>query len=160
LVYEFTDSELMIEILKTAPESWSRLLDTRTFTTFVDFQEAVSWHEHILTRDPSDPGNNFEQRLRAVEANVPRTRATANLVGSSSSIGKPKFPKDDSNVSNGKTPEQKGARPCRHCGSSKHWDPECKYATKGAKFRAKANLAATYTEEDIQADLEYEALYY
>ena len=42
----------------------------------------------------------------------------------------PKFPKDDSNVSSKQTPEQKGVRPCRHCGSGKHWDNECKYATK------------------------------
>ena len=32
------------------------------------------------------------------------------------------YPKNDKIVSKGKTPEQKGARPCRHCGSSNHWD--------------------------------------
>ena len=34
LVYDYTDSELMIEVLKTAPESWSKLLDTQRFPTY------------------------------------------------------------------------------------------------------------------------------
>ncbi|TDL20741.1 hypothetical protein BD410DRAFT_725294, partial [Rickenella mellea] len=159
LVYDYTDSELMIEVLKTAPESWSKLLDTQRFPTFHLFQDAVSWHEHILTGGSKDSLSDFDRRLKNLEAKA-GPRANANLVGTGPSFGKPKFPRDDSNVSKGKTPEQKGARPCRYCGSPKHWDPECKHAKKGAKFRAKANLAAIYTEEDIQADLEYDALYY
>lgn len=71
---------------------------------------------------------------------------------------KPQFPKDDATVSKRGTPEEKGARPCRHCGSGKHWDPDCKYARKGIR-QARVNVVQT-TEEDHQAQEDYDDLYY
>jgi hypothetical protein len=80
------------------------------------------------------------------------------LVGWSRNLEPPKFPKDDRNVSKKATPESKGARPCRHCGSGKHWDNECKHSFKGNRA-ARANLAST-TNEDHDALEEYNDLYY
>jgi hypothetical protein len=68
------------------------------------------------------------------------------------------FPKDDSNVSKRATPESKNARPCRHCGSGKHWDYECKHAIKGNKI-ARTHLA-TSTSDDLEAQEEYDNLFY
>ncbi|KAJ7351236.1 hypothetical protein DFH08DRAFT_992492 [Mycena albidolilacea] len=70
----------------------------------------------------------------------------------------PKFPKDDSTVSKKETPESKGARPCRHCGSGKHWDNECRHSFRANKF-ARANLA-TASADDECAQEEYDELYY
>ena len=55
----------------------------------------------------------------------------------------PRFPKDDSNVSKKVTLEQKGACPCRHCRSEKHWDLECKHAYQDA---ARSNHVQTLTK--------------
>ena len=65
---------------------------------------------------------------------------------------------DDSNVSPRGMPEEKGARPCRHCGSGKHWDRACKYARKGEKC-ARVNTIETMPE-DGQAQEEYDHAYY
>ncbi|KAJ3743020.1 hypothetical protein DFH05DRAFT_1401285, partial [Lentinula detonsa] len=81
-------------------------------------------------------------------------RARVNLIGSSTNLPPPQFPKDDSNVSKKASPEEKGLRPCRHCGSGKHWDYECKYARQGVK-RARMNHIVT-TPEEVQAQEEYD----
>ena len=52
----------------------------------------------------------------------PFRKSNKKLVGAHKSFTKPQLPKRDDIVSKGKTPEQKGARPCCHCGSGKHWD--------------------------------------
>ena len=53
------------------------------------------------------------------------------------------------------TPESKGARPCKHCGSGKHWDNECKYAKT-----ASHSVCSRYSSvEEDNADLAYEDLY-
>lgn len=83
--------------------------------------------------------------------------ANANLVGWSKELPKPTFPRDDSVRSKGKSPEDKGARPCRHCGSPKHWDNECKHSKKGTKV-ARANFASA-PDEYWQALDDYEAIY-
>ena len=81
-----------------------------------------------------------------------------NSAGWSKNTLNPQFPKDDSNISPHSTPEEKGARPCRHCGSGKHWDKDCKYARKGEK-QARVNMVGT-TTEDEQAQEEYDNAYY
>src|SRR6202030_2287218 len=64
---------------------------------------------------------------------------------------------DDNNVSK-KPPESIGARPCRHCGSGKHWDADCKYARKGNKAARVHAVEVDSEEEEAQA--EYDDLYY
>ncbi|KIO21108.1 hypothetical protein M407DRAFT_39370, partial [Tulasnella calospora MUT 4182] len=66
--------------------------------------------------------------------------AHAHLVGFHQDLGKPLFPRDDKTLAKGKFPEEKGARPCHHCGLPKHWDNKCRYTRKGAK-KVKANFA-------------------
>jgi hypothetical protein len=73
-------------------------------------------------------------------------------------MDEPKFPRDDRNVSKRATPESKGARPCRHCGSGKHWDNECKHSFKGNRA-ARANLASV-SSEYFEAQDRYDELYY
>lgn len=84
--------------------------------------------------------------------------AHSHLAGWSKDLPKPPFPRDDSVRSKGKTPEDKGARPCRHCGSLKHWDPDCKHARSGMR-QARANLASA-SEEFWDAQDEYDHLCY
>ena len=79
------------------------------------------------------------------------------LVGWHKSLPPAKYPPDDSNVSPGHTPEDRGGRGCRYCGSRKHWDNHCKYAEKeGRNVRARL---ANIEDEDQQAEQEYEDLY-
>jgi hypothetical protein len=104
--------------------------------------------------------------------------ATTNLIGSHPTV-KPQYPPIDSVVSKGKTPEQKGARPCRYCGSGKHWDYDCpkgdyqkkksqfkkgKFKTKFSKnFKQKAKAKAHYAgidHEAYAAFVEYDQAYY
>ena len=84
--------------------------------------------------------------------------ATTQLVGAHSSLEKPRWPRDDTVVSKGNSPEQVGARPCRHCGSPKHWDYECSHARKGARL-VKANFASP-DDGYMEAQEAYDALYY
>ena len=96
-----------------------------------------------------------DSRPQDKEAYAPRTF----LVGAFKGQEPPKFPRDDSNVSRrGKTPEEKGARPCRHCGSGKHWDNECRHSFKGNRA-ARANLSRASGEESRAQD-DYDNLYY
>lgn len=85
--------------------------------------------------------------------------AQTHLTGWSKELGKPAYPKDDLTVSKGRTPKDKGARACRHCGSLMHWDGDCKYARRNAR-QVRAHLATlTDPEEYWTAMEEYEAVY-
>ena len=89
--------------------------------------------------------SQFQSSLNPTETSSPHA-----FLGYSENLPSPKHAKDDSNVSLYNTPESKGARGCRHCGSGKHWDKECKYARK----EAKANFIA-HIPEDTKAEEEY-----
>ena len=186
LVYEMTDSELIQEVMSKAPLFWTRIIDTYRYNTFVDFQNSVKYHEEALKHDSSPNESALERRLRALEQaqhgrsgnrpwmqgnqrggynrppnrpNVPNPHnAAAHLAGWSPSLEKPKWPRDDTIVSKGRTPEMKGARPCRYCGSPKHWDMDCRHAKKGAK-NVRTNFANP-TQEYTDAQKAYDDLYY
>ena len=70
----------------------------------------------------------------------------------------PKFPCDDKTISKRATPKDKGARPCRHCGSDLHWDPECKYARRSMR-EARTHLVECSTD-NLEAQDAYDELYY
>ena len=60
-------------------------------------------------------------------------------------MSKTKPPPADHVVSKGKTPEQAGGRPCRHCNSKKHWDFDCPHSDykknlKSRGFKSKEPL--------------------
>jgi transposase InsO family protein len=170
LVNKLSDSELILEVMGGAPEYWSAILDAQRYETAVEFQTAIKYHESALSHPPfTTTSTNFERRLKALELGQGRSEGTKQrgffkkpsrsyLVGSSQGTSKPSFPKDDSNVSKKATPESKGARPCRHCGSGKHWDYECKHATKGMKIAR--TRAVTSAPEEAEALDEYDDLYY
>ncbi|KIM45007.1 hypothetical protein M413DRAFT_33228, partial [Hebeloma cylindrosporum] len=156
--------EIINELMNGAPSYWSSILTPHLYNNLEDFQLAVKFHEENLYRlDPSrsrgytNYGNKPGDGASKNPFNQYRN-ARVNAVGWSKSTANPPFPKDDSTISPRGTPEDKGARPCRHCGSGKHWDPDCKYARKGDK-RARVN-AVTISEEDRVAQEEYDHVYF
>src|ERR1700742_1538412 len=48
LVYNFTPSQVMSEVLQKAPRLWSTILNPMNFTTLAVFQTAVKYHEDLL----------------------------------------------------------------------------------------------------------------
>jgi hypothetical protein len=131
------------------------------YESIVQFHAAIIFHEDTLMDLPMNKSENLaredysEHRKRFQRSDA---SARANLVGASPTMEPPKFPKDDSTVSKKEMPESKGARPCRHCGSGKHWDNECRNSFRANKF-ARANLA-TASADDERAQEEYDELYY
>ena len=134
LVYEYTDSQLIVEIMSTAPRYWNQVLDPQRCIDLDDFMSGIKYHEEALVGTYSSMDLNMERRLRQVEAALqpqqyrPRRNfrpnsnqrrdpvtVNVNLVGSHPSLGPPQFPRDDSVVSKGKSPEDVNACPCRHC---------------------------------------------
>ena len=162
---------MMMEIMNSAPSFWASILDTQRCQTLVEFSAAIKYHEETLQRStPFTSDTNIERRLRNLEQSLKfpgvnydmrrrfqPQKARSNLIGWSPSLGKPQFPKDDSTVSKGKMPEQKGARPCRHCGSAKHWDYDCKNTRKGTK-NARVHFASP-DEEYLKAQNAYDDAY-
>ncbi|KAF8997556.1 hypothetical protein BDZ89DRAFT_970341, partial [Hymenopellis radicata] len=147
------DSEMISEIMQGAPSQWNMILTTHLYQSVVDLQRAMRFHEEALIEClPQRP--RYEERYTRERERTARV----NLVGASDKLPPPAFPKDDSNVTKkGLTPKAKGARPCRHCGSSMHWDRECKYAKKG--FRT-ARTRLAQADDDLREALEeYEDLY-
>lgn len=164
-VYNYTDSELINEIMEGAPSYWTPIVTPHLYQTLEQYQLAVKFHEDSLVRAGSEivhPSKN-QYYGRDVPSKSPfnlfrNQRANANLVGWTQATSKPQFPKDDSNVSPRGTPEEKGARPCRHCGSGKHWDHDCKYARKGERS-ARVNVV-NYQQDEKDAQEKYDDLYY
>lgn len=168
LVYSYSDAEIMMEIMEGAPRFWATVLDPHRCKDLVEFSAAIKYHEDVLSHSIGTQDSSIERRLRNLEQTLkgsgpqtakfnPRFRARTNLIGQTPLLGKPPFPKDDSTVSKGASPEKKGARPCRHCGSAKHWDNECKHAKKGAR-KVRANFVNPEPEY-LQAMEEYEEAY-
>ena len=177
-----SDSEIIMEVMNSAPAFWSTIIDPHRCRDLIEFSAAIKYHEVSLEHSPFSSGDSsLDRRVRQLEQLAKDSRGSAqsrsnttskfssfrnnfrsartNLVGWSPSIGKPPFPKDDSVVSKGATPEDKKARPCRHCGSGKHWDYDCKHAKKGMK-KVRANFATLSLDpEYLQAEQEYEAAY-
>ncbi|KAK0221308.1 hypothetical protein IW262DRAFT_1271414, partial [Armillaria fumosa] len=163
------DTSLISEIMEGAPEIWTTILTTELYSTAIEFQNAIRFHEHTLMKlsNSSQPprfdkaawGNTYDRSSNSYERKQGSAERTAwtNLVGASPNLPPPRFPKNDSNVSKWKfTPRQKGARPCRHCGSDQHWDPECEHHYEETR-RACTNHINTEVDE---AQAEYEDLYY
>ena len=132
LVYSCTDTETIQAIMMEVPGIWASIINPQYQKMLREFQNAIKYHEESLEKlevpvlqPPCLP--NWEY----TSVCFPYRRANINLVGWSKNIGIPLFPKDDSNVSPRKTPDSIGMRPCRHCGSGKHWDNECRHSRKG-----------------------------
>lgn len=144
-VYDYSDAELITEIMSGAPVIWNTILNPHQFVKVTDLQDTIKYYEETLAQ-LSDPKER-EGRDSQFRPFRPRDKdARANLAKAPTSA--PKFPKDDSTISKRKTPEEMGVRPCRHCGSGKHWDNECKYSTsKTAELAGKLADTGTSFED-------------
>lgn len=162
-VFSLDDSEIILEVMEGAPANWNTVLTTQMYVDVVEFQSAIRFHEDTLLRlDESRRERNYGTNYRDPRQDHPREHfnVRTHLVGTTNGkFPPPHFPKDDTNISRrSATPAQKGARPCRHCGSGCHWDNECKHAFQAAKT-ARANFT-TQGGDDTTAQDEYDNLYY
>ena len=160
LVYSYTETETIKAIMSEVPDTWTSIINPQYTKTLLDFQNSVKYHEESLEKLGYPPKNRYVQNSSNREYSNSRynfRKAQTNLVGWTNKLGPPPFPKDDKNISPRKPPDMVGARPCRHCGSGKHWDNECKFARKGEKL-VRTNFAAG--DVDSQAQEEYDELFY
>ncbi|QRW26688.1 Retrovirus-related Pol polyprotein from transposon [Rhizoctonia solani] len=159
IVSNWTDSELIFEIMNGAPKSWTTHIDTSRIVTWEDFLDKIAWHEEDLLGKDSSHNSDIQRQLHQMQSTLKRLEgnrhsrpsARSHLAGSKP-VGwhqnnpPPKYPKDDSTVSKGKTPKDKKARPCRHCGSMMHWDRDCKHAKKNSRF-VRSHMAQADNDE-------------
>ena len=107
-----------------------------------DLQYYIKYHEEQLVHNPETQTQDLEKQLKALESRshqqssqfVQTNEAKAKadfvkkkffkkkLIGAHANFSSYQYPKNNKIISKGKTPEQKGAQPCRHCRSSNHWD--------------------------------------
>ncbi|KAF9001109.1 hypothetical protein BDQ17DRAFT_1244769 [Cyathus striatus] len=162
---DYSDRQLIDEVLSGAPLIWGTVLTPHIYYTAEEFQIAIKLQEKILLRYDATGQpfqfNDYSTQPRQNPRNpFNKTQARTNLVGWSKSTANPQYPKDDSIVSKNGTPESNNARPCRHCGSRKHWDYDCKYSRKGMK-KVRTNMVnSDPNPEDLRALADYEDLYY
>jgi hypothetical protein len=168
------------QILDDAPEGWQKYFSYQPNTLY-DLSDLIQANQHLFKKDADislhvdqlmeemkkmkgkSNGNNWSNRAEAGtnRAFVKKTNMTAKanatepkLIGAHPKFSEFPFPKRDDIVSKGRTPEQLGVRPCKQCGSGKHWDNDCIH--KGKKRSAKVNLASA-NEDLLQALDDYEA---
>ena len=111
-------------VMKEAPDSWSSLLQLKFCKMILQFQNTIKYYKStLLTMMPLLPNSvsQFPNKKFQTQWFHPQ-KAHVNMVRWTPNLDPPKFSKDDKNVSLRKTPESVNARPCRHCGSGKHWD--------------------------------------
>ncbi len=159
--------------MSSGPEYWNRVIDTQRCSSLLEFQNAIKCHEDSLMSSTMSQDSSMERRLKALELSISGNRnwtfnksnrrntsqAQTHLVGYSPSLEPPKWPRDDTVVTkSGRTPEKAGERPCRHCGSPKHWDYGWKYAKQGAR-RVRVNFVNP-SQEYMDAQEAYDNLYY
>ena len=179
-VYKFTPLQIMSEVLRKAPQLWSIVLNPYSFTDLAAFQTAIKFNEGLLielgdqydkdrsyrpsstqqrsylagSKPNSKDKNHFQRRTNFQKTTT--TRAYA--IGWNDPSRKPPHPRDDSNVSKGRTPADYGARGCMFCGSTKHWDRECKF-NKGNAVQWTRAYHVGSNPDDMFAEAEYELCY-
>lgn len=102
LVYNYTDGEIINEIMNGAPTYWTTVLTPHLYHEVEDFQIAIKFHEDNLMRmdsrtvrfdsNPAQRENYFPTKPFQNFRN-----ARTNLVGWSKNASTPEFPKDDTN---------------------------------------------------------------
>lgn len=178
-VFQLSASETILEIMTGAPKYWSVLIDTSRIRTISDLQYYIQYHEQALLRNPETQAQDMEKRLRVLEhryTNRPskqgktfEAEAEANftkrkfpkkkVIGAHAKFSNYTFPKRDDIVSKGRTPKDKGARACRHCGSLMHWDFDHPFdGNRKDERKAKAFLS-TLDSEALEAFVAYEDCY-
>ena len=70
LVYDYTDSQLIVEVMSTAPQYWNQVLDTQRCVDLEDFMTGIKYHEEALV-DMDDESvtldEDMESRIRKLE---------------------------------------------------------------------------------------------
>ena len=105
-VYNYTDNELINEIMEGAPSYWTPIITPHLYQSLEQFQLVVKFHKDSLVRAGNDATSPIKKPYYSKE--VPSKgsfnpfhtqQANMNLVGWTIAASKPQFPKDDSNVS-------------------------------------------------------------
>ena len=159
LVYSYMDTEAIQAIMMEVPGTWASIINPQYQKTLREFQNVVKYHEESLEKlevpvlqPPRFPNREYTSTC------FPYQKANINLVRWSKNIGATSFPKNNNNVSPRKPPDSVGVRPCRHCGSGKHWDNECWHSRKGEKL-ARVNCFQL-EDNDLRAQEHYDNLFY
>ncbi|KAF8593922.1 hypothetical protein BDV93DRAFT_421160, partial [Ceratobasidium sp. AG-I] len=121
----YSPTELIYEIMAGAPPNWQTILRLAEVDTWEDFQNQVRYYEDTLIQQDNKKGKSH--------------RSSSKLIGAHKDNPKPCFPPAHNVKSKGKSPAEKGARPCTHCGAD-HWDHDCPHTEKNRKF-VRAHLA-------------------
>ena len=105
-VYNYTDKELINEIMEGAPSYWTPIVTPHLFQDLEQFQQSVKFHEDSLLKlgggdnlYNKQGGQNHSKENSHHSPYNPFRNARVNLVGWSKTTSNPQFPKDDSNVS-------------------------------------------------------------
>jgi hypothetical protein len=159
--------DMVHEILDNAPDSWQKYF-TIKIRNLSDLRLSIKSNEHLFEKE-TEKSDQVDYLVREVEklkgkthsnfstkANYGSTRndsrsskefkakthaaETKKPIGYHKEFTKYPFEKrDDIETKKGLSPEKKGGRPCRFCGSKRHWDNECAHYGKSRK--ARVNLA-------------------
>jgi len=66
-VHDWTEPELILEILKNAPAYWKTVINTTGMMELLQLQDALQLHEETLMRDPNSEINLSFQRVKDLE---------------------------------------------------------------------------------------------
>ncbi|KAF8697544.1 zinc finger protein, partial [Rhizoctonia solani] len=163
------------EILKGAPLQWQTLIflpehlnDWENFINAIQQRSALlqDWNGYIDDKKDRSMGNfsssygrkDLKKALKALKAERKAKKiAKSHTVKTSTPRKSYKFPQNDRVISK-VTPESKGARNCRHCGSPKHWDRDCTGPKSLNKKEAKTYFASITDEDEEYNSLAMQAL--
>ncbi|KAB5587628.1 hypothetical protein CTheo_8933 [Ceratobasidium theobromae] len=165
LFNDWTDPELIFQIMNDAPSSWCAYIDTEDIRSWEEFLDKIYWHQQDLMSgalsnqpDISNLVHRMESALHKLERRSNKALVRSHKVEikppwkkKNKPIGwhkdnpKPQFRKHDEVISKGKTPKDKGARGCRHCGSLNHWDRDCPEARNNSRFMTMKKLVTKPT---------------
>jgi hypothetical protein len=172
---EWVEADIVAEILEGAPQEWQNHFRIRP-DTLLDLCNNIQAYKHLFKKE-ADLRSNVDKlleevnRLKTKKTETHSTKANAGTtkpffrakvhaadlkpqIGYHPSLATFPFKKrDDVVTTKGQTPAEKGARPCRHCGSGRHWDNECPHAKQAKAVHVHFSTA----EADLlQALDEYE----
>ena len=70
LVYEYSDSQLIIEIMATAPRYWNQVIDPQRCVDMEDFLNGVKYNEDALASSYSGVDLSLEHRMKQMESTL------------------------------------------------------------------------------------------
>ena len=179
-VFQLSAVETILEIMMGAPKYWSVLIDTARIQTLEELQYYIKYHEQSLLRNLETQAQDLERHLKTLElkssnqsskfSKTFKVEAEANYtqkrtfkkwkpIGAHAKFTNHSFQKRDDVVSKGKTPKDKGARACRHCGSLMHWDFDHPFNGKGKEERKAKAFLSTLDTDTLEAFIAYENCY-